>query len=195
YTLNPILLIQLDRMAQKSVDNMLQGIEASKQIPFEKVLFGLGIRFVGETVAKKLARSFGSISALKNADYESLIAVDEIGAVIAKSVLLFFEDPYYLDLVNRLATYGLQMEVSNELMAQGSKLSGLNFVISGVFEKHSRPELKQLIEKNGGKVVGSLSSKTSYLLAGDQMGPSKKAKATSLNITLISEDDFLKMTQ
>ena len=195
YTLNPILLIQLDRMAQKSVDNMLQGIEASKQIPFEKVLFGLGIRFVGETVAKKLARSFGSISALKNADYESLIAVDEIGAVIAKSVLLFFEDPFYLDLVNRLATYGLQMEVSNELMAQGSKLSGLNFVISGVFEKHSRPELKQLIEKNGGKVVGSLSSKTSYLLAGDQMGPSKKAKATSLNITLISEDDFLKMTQ
>ena len=195
YTLNPILLIQLDRMAQKSVDNMLQGIEASKQIPFEKVLFGLGIRFVGETVAKKLARSFGSISALKNADYESLIAVDEIGAVIAKSVLLFFEDPFYLDLVNRLATYGLQMEVSNELMAQGSKLSGLNFVISGVFEKHSRPELKQLIEINGGKVVGSLSSKTSYLLAGDQMGPSKKAKATSLNITLISEEDFLKMIQ
>ena len=195
YTLNPILLIQLDRMAQKSVDNMLQGIEASKQIPFEKVLFGLGIRFVGETVAKKLARSFASISALKNADYESLIAVDEIGAVIAKSVLLFFEDPFYLDLVNRLATYGLQMEVSNELMAQGSKLSGLNFVISGVFEKHSRPELKQLIEINGGKVVGSLSSKTSYLLAGDQMGPSKKTKATSLNITLISEEDFLKMIQ
>ena len=188
-------IVRLDRMAEKSAQNVINGIEKSKEIPFEKVLFGLGIRFVGETVAKKLARSFGSISALKNADYESLIAVDEIGAVIAKSVLLFFEDPFYLDLVNRLATYGLQMEVSNELMAQGSKLSGLNFVISGVFEKHSRPELKQLIEINGGKVVGSLSSKTSYLLAGDQMGPSKKAKATSLNITLISEEDFLKMIQ
>ena len=193
YTLNPLLLIQLDRMAQKSVDNMLNGIEASKQIPFEKVLFGLGIRFVGETVAKKLARSFGSISALRAADYESLIAVDEIGDVIAKSVLAFFEDSYNNELVNRLASYGLQMELSNEFKLQGHKLSGLNFVISGVFETYSRPELKQLIELNGGKVVGSLSSKTSYLLAGDQMGPSKKAKAISLDIPLISVEDFLKM--
>ena len=193
YTLNPLLLIQLDRMAQKSVDNMLNGIEASKQIPFEKVLFGLGIRFVGETVAKKLARSFGSISALRAADYESLIAVDEIGDVIAKSVLAFFEDSYNNELVNRLASYGLQMELSNEFKLQGHKLTGLNFVISGVFETYSRPELKQLIELNGGKVVGSLSSKTSYLLAGDQMGPSKKAKAISLDIPLISVEDFLKM--
>jgi DNA ligase (NAD+) len=193
YTLNPMLLIQLDRMAQKSVDNMLNGIEASKQIPFEKVLFGLGIRFVGETVAKKLARSFGSISALRAADYESLIAVDEIGDVIAKSVLAFFEDSYNNELVNRLASYGLQMELSNEFKLQGHKLTGLNFVISGVFETYSRPELKQLIELNGGKVVGSLSSKTSYLLAGDQMGPSKKAKAISLDIPLISVEDFLKM--
>lgn len=193
YTLNPILLIQLDRMAQKSVDNMLNGIEASKQIPFEKVLFGLGIRFVGETVAKKLARSFGSISALRDADYESLIAVDEIGEVIAKSVLAFFEDSYNNELVNRLVSYGLQMELSSEFKLQGHKLSGLNFVISGVFETYSRPELKELIELNGGKVVGSLSSKTSYLLAGDQMGPSKKAKAISLDIPLISVEDFLKM--
>jgi DNA ligase (NAD+) len=193
YTLNPILLIQLDRMAQKSVDNMLNGIEASKQIPFEKVLFGLGIRFVGETVAKKLARSFGSISALRDADYESLIAVDEIGEVIAKSVLAFFEDSYNNELVNRLVSYGLQMELSSEFKLQGHKLTGLNFVISGVFETYSRPELKELIELNGGKVVGSLSSKTSYLLAGDQMGPSKKVKAISLDIPLISVEDFLKM--
>ena len=193
YTLNPMLLIQLDRMAQKSVDNMLNGIEASKQIPFEKVLFGLGIRFVGETVAKKLARSFGSISALRDADYESLIAVDEIGEVIAKSVLAFFDDSYNNELVNRLVTYGLQMELSSEFKLQGHKLSGLNFVISGVFETYSRPELKQLIELNGGKVVGSLSLKTSYLLAGDQMGPSKKTKAISLDIPLISVEDFLKM--
>lgn len=194
YTLNPIQLIKLDRMAQKSVDNMLNGIEASKQIPFEKVLFGLGIRFVGETVAKKLARSFGSISALRAANYESLIAVDEIGDVIAKSVLAFFEDSYNNELVNRLISYGLQMELSNEFKMQGHKLSGLNFVISGVFETYSRPELKDLIEVNGGKVVGSLSSKTNYLLAGDQMGPSKKAKAISLNIPLISVGDLLKMT-
>ena len=194
YTLNPIQLIKLDRMAQKSVDNMLNGIEASKQIPFEKVLFGLGIRFVGETVAKKLARSFGSISALRTANYESLIAVDEIGDVIAKSVLAFFEDSYNNELVNRLVSYGLQMELSNEFKMQGHKLSGLNFVISGVFETYSRPELKDLIEVNGGKVVGSLSSKTNYLLAGDQMGPSKKAKAISLNIPLISVGDLLKMT-
>src|SRR5210317_744 len=193
YTLNPIQLIKLDRMAQKSVDNMLNGIEASKQIPFEKVLFGLGIRFVGETVAKKLARSFGSISALRAANYESLIAVDEIGDVIAKSVLAFFEDSYNNELVNRLVSYGLQMELTNEFKMQGHKLSGLNFVISGVFETYSRPELKDLIEVNGGKVVGSLSSKTNYLLAGDQMGPSKKAKAISLNIPLISVEDFLKM--
>lgn len=193
YTLNPILLLQLDRMAQKSVDNMLKGIAASKLIPFEKVLFGLGIRFVGETVAKKLARGFGSMTALKKANYESLIALDEIGGVIAKSVLLFFEDPFHMDLVNRLESYGLQMEISNKLKVQGSKLNGVNFVISGVFEKHSRPELKELIEINGGKVVGSLSSKTTYLLAGDQMGPSKKTKAASLNITLISEDAFVEM--
>jgi len=194
YTLNPIQLIKLDRMAQKSVDNMLNGIEASKQIPFEKVLFGLGIRFVGETVAKKLARSFGSISALRAANYESLIAVDEIGDVIAKSVMAFFEDSHNNELVNRLVSYGLQMELSNEFKMQGHKLSGLNFVISGVFETYSRPELKDLIEVNGGKVVGSLSSKTNYLLAGDQMGPSKKAKAISLNIPLISVGDLLKMT-
>lgn len=193
YTLNPILLIQLDRMAQKSVDNMLNGIEASKQIPFEKVLFGLGIRFVGETVAKKLARSFGSISALRAADYKSLIAVDEIGDVIAKSVLAFFEDSYNNELVNRLVENGLQMEVFKEFKMQGHKLSGLNFVISGVFETCSRLELKELIEVNGGRVVGSLSSKTSYLLAGDQMGPSKKAKAISLDIPLISAEDFFKM--
>ena len=193
YTLHPMQLVPLERMAEKSVDNMLKGILASKEIPFEKVLFGLGIRFVGETVAKKLARSFGSMEALINATHEQLIEVDEIGEVIAKSVVSFFQDPDHLTIVKRLMTYGLQMEISEDLQHTGDRLKGLNFVISGVFQKHSRNELKALIETNGGKVVGSLSAKTNYLLAGDQMGPSKKEKALKLNISFLSEEAFLEM--
>lgn len=193
YTLHPMQLVPLERMAEKSVDNMLKGILASKEIPFEKVLFGLGIRFVGETVAKKLARSFGSMEALINATHEQLIEVDEIGEVIAKSVVSFFQDPDHLTIVKRLMTYGLQMEISEDLQHTGDRLKGLNFVISGVFQNHSRNELKALIETNGGKVVGSLSAKTNYLLAGDQMGPSKKEKALKLNISFLSEEAFLEM--
>jgi len=195
YILDPVLVLKLDRMAEKSVENMLQGIEASKQIPYEKVLFGLGIRFVGETVAKKLAKAFVSIEGLMAASYEALLEVDEIGDRIAKSVLAFFEDPYQRDIVLRLSKYGLKLEVVvADISAMSSKLEGFSFVISGVYENYSRPQLKQLIEDHGGKVVGSLSSKTSFLLAGEQMGPSKKDKAAALNIPLLSEDAFKKMT-
>ena len=194
YSLEVESLLRLERMAEKSVENLLLGIEASKKIPFEKVLFGLGIRYVGETVAKKLAFSFGSIEALIEASYESLIAVDEIGDRIAQSVLSFFSDPEQREIVLRLKAHGLQMALDVQTTAQMSDtLKGFNFVISGVFERHSRPELKTLIEKNGGKVVGSLSSKTHYLLAGDQMGPAKKEKALRLEVPMITESDFEEM--
>ena len=194
YTLEAQNLLVLERLAEKSVENMLKGIEASKNIPFEKVLFGLGIRFVGETVAKKLAKAFLNIEALMIADYEALIEVDEIGDRIAKSVLDFFADPHQKEIVLRLQSYGLTMEMEAEILSEhASVLEGLSFVISGVFELHSRPELKQLIEDYGGKVVGSLSAKTNYLLAGDQMGPSKKEKALSLGIQIINEKFFLEM--
>ena len=149
---------------------------------------------MGETVAKKLAFSFGSIEALIEASYESLIAVDEIGDRIAQSVLSFFSDPEQREIVLRLKAHGLQMALDVQTTAQMSDtLKGFNFVISGVFERHSRPELKTLIEKNGGKVVGSLSSKTHYLLAGDQMGPAKKEKALRLEVPMITESDFEEM--
>ncbi len=194
YSLEPSNLLKLDRLAEKSVENMLAGIAASKQIPFEKVLFGLGIRFVGETVAKKLAVAFMSIEGLMNARYESLIAVDEIGDRIAQSVLAFFSDSERRNLVLRLKSYGLQMELDDAKIAtMSSILNGFTFVISGVFERHSRPELKALIEENGGKVVGSLSAKTTYLIAGDQMGTSKRDKAINLGIQMIAETDFEKM--
>jgi DNA ligase (NAD+) len=194
YSLDPAAVLKLDRMAEKSVENILIGIEASKQIPYEKVLFGLGIRFVGETVAKKLAKAFVSIDGLMAASYEALISVDEIGDRIAKSVLEFFKDPYQRGLVLRLAKYGLKLEMlPSDISVQSSKLEGFIFVLSGVYDKYSRPQLKQLIEEHGGKVVGSLSLKTSFLLAGDQMGPSKKDKAAALNIPLLSEVSFIEM--
>ena len=185
-------MLPLERMAEKSADNLLAGIEASKQIPFERVLFALGIRFVGETVAKTLAKHYKSIDALAFASVIDLEQVNEIGIRIAESVVDFFSDPKNQDIVNRLKTYGLQLQISAEKLAsQTEKLKGQIIVVSGVFHSVSRTELKKLIEDNGGKVSSSISSKTSYIVAGDNMGPSKKDKAEKLNIELITEQNFL----
>ena len=192
YILTPAELLPLDRMAEKSVNNLLEGIEASRKVPFEKVLFALGIRFVGETVARKLAKSFGSIEALMAARVEDLVQVDEIGERIAQSVVGFFEDPVKRELVSRLRSYGLRFELEPEQLLTGSELlKGKTFVVSGVFSGLSREELKKRIEDNGGKVAASVSSKTSYLVAGDKMGPSKREKAEKLGVPIISEDEFL----
>ena len=194
YLLKEEQIIPLERMAQKSAENMIKGIEASKQIPFERVLFGLGIRYVGETVAKKLAKHYKTIDALKNASEEELTTVDEIGERIAQSVVSFFASEENIETIERLKNYGVQLEISAEKLAnQTDVLQGNTFVVSGVFTKVSRDELKKLIEDNGGKVSSSISSKTNYVVAGDNMGPSKKAKAESLSVPIISEDDFLQM--
>lgn len=183
---------QLERMAEKSAQNLIEGVETSKSQPFEKVLFALGIRFVGETVAKTLAKHFKNIDNIINADFETLIAADEIGDKIAQSVIDFFNDDVNLSIINRLKGYGLNFEIE-EKEGGSSKLEGLKFVISGVFENYERSELKKLIEQHGGKNVSSLSKNTDYLIAGNNMGPSKKDKATKLNIPMISETDFENM--
>ncbi len=194
YTLKKEDILPLERMAEKSADNLIAGIEKSKEIPFERVLFALGIRYVGETVAKKLAKHFKNIDALASASEEELVNVDEIGERIAWSVVDFFKTESNREIVQRLKGYGVQLEISAEKLAnQTDLLSGNSFVISGVFEKVSRNELKKMIEDNGGKVSSSISSKTNYLVAGDNMGPSKLAKAEKLGTNIISEDDFLKM--
>ena len=194
YDLNVEQVIPLERMAEKSAQNMIDGIQKSTAIPFEKVLYALGIRFVGETVAKKLARHFKSIDQLMRANFETLIAVDEIGDKIAESVLEFFNDLGNIQLVNRLKSYGVQLQISEEeLSGQSDKLKGLIFVVSGVFQQMSRNELKKAIEDNGGKVSTSISKKTNYLIAGDQMGPSKKAKAENLGVAMISEEELIVM--
>ena len=196
YELTKEQVMPLERMADKSATNMIIGIEASKIIPFEKVLFALGIRFVGETVAKKLARHYKNIDALMDADYEELIAVDEIGERIAKSILLFFSDKGNCILIDRMKSYGLNLAIDESLLAdQTEKLKDKVFVVSGVFHVLSRNELKKSIEDNGGKVTGSISKKTSFIIAGDSMGPSKKEKAESLGIPMISEQDYLSMVQ
>lgn len=189
YTLKFEEVVELERMADKSVNNMLAGIEASKKVPFEKVLFGLGIRFVGETVAKKIAKAFKNIDAILAASYDDLIAVDEIGEKIALSIQEFALNPTNLELVERLKLYGLQMQII-ESKNITDKLKGLSIVISGVFTKFSRNELKKLIEENGGKNVSSISAKTSYLVAGENMGPAKLEKAQKLGVKIISESDF-----
>ncbi|WZL89156.1 NAD-dependent DNA ligase LigA [Salinimicrobium sp. 3283s] len=195
YELKKEQILPLERMAEKSAENLINGIENSKQIPFERVLFALGIRYVGETVAKKLAKEFKNIDALKNANQQELENVDEIGERIAESVVEFFADEENLKNVERLKGYGLQLEISAEKLAgQTNKLEGQTFVVSGVFEM-SRNDLKKLIEDNGGKVSGSISSKTSYVVAGENMGPSKLAKAESLQIPIIDEKKFLKMIE
>ncbi|WP_044398697.1 NAD-dependent DNA ligase LigA [Lacinutrix sp. Hel_I_90] len=194
YSLTKEQVMPLERMAEKSADNLIQGIEASKQIPFERVLFAIGIRFVGETVAKKLAKHYKSIDALANASVENLEKVDEIGVKIAESVVAFFSLEAHQLAIQRLKDYGLQLAVSDEVLAnQTNKLEGKSFVVSGVFETISRDELKKLIENNGGKNVASISSKTDFVVAGDKIGPSKKEKAEKLKIPLISETDFLKI--
>jgi DNA ligase (NAD+) len=193
YTLTVKELLPLDRMAQKSAENLVNGVLASKSIPFERVLFGLGIRYVGETVAKKLAKHYKTITALMNASEEALIIVDEIGVKIAESVVAFFAKAEHLSLIERLQSYGVQLEISADKLAnQSDVLAGNSFVVSGVFEM-PRNDLKKLIEDNGGKVSSAISAKTSYVVAGDKMGPSKLEKATSLGVTLISEAQFLEM--
>lgn len=193
YILEKEQLLPLERMAEKSAQNIINGIEASKKIPFERVLFGLGIRFVGRTVAQKLATHYHSIDNLRKATKEDLMNVDEIGVRIAESVAVFFDTEENVEIIDRLKKYGVQLEIKQEdLEDKTDKLKGMNFVVSGVFEM-SRDELKELIEKNGGKVTGSISSKTNYVVAGENMGPSKKSKAESLNVPIISEEDFLKM--
>jgi DNA ligase (NAD+) len=194
YDLRVEQVIPLERMAEKSAQNMVAGIEKSKEIPFEKVLFALGIRFVGETVAKKLAKHFKSIDNLMTADFETLIAVDEIGDRIAQSIIDFSNDLGNIQLIDRLKSYGVQLQVSAEsLENQTDKLQGNIFVVSGVFHQMSRNELKKAIEDNGGKVSSSISKKTNYIVAGDNMGPSKLAKAQDLGIPIISEQDFIDM--
>ncbi len=191
YTLTVSDVLPLERMAQKSAENLVNGVQASVQIPFERVLFGLGIRYVGETVAKKLAKHYKNIDSIIVASVEELVAVDEIGIKIAESVVAFFAKAENKEIVQRLKLYGVQLEISADKLAnQTNTLAGKTFVVSGVFEM-PRNELKKLIEDNGGKVGSSISSKTSFLVAGDKMGPSKLAKAEKLGIKIISEQDFL----
>ena len=185
-----------DGSRQKSAQRVVDGIAASRQVPFERVVFALGIRFVGETSARLLARKFKNIDALANASLQELMDVDGIGEVIAKSVITYFHNPANVEIVNRLHAYGLQMQLSNEQMqAQDTKLEGKSIVISGVFTRHSRDEYKRIIEENGGKNVGSISGKTSFILAGDNMGPAKLQKAEKLGVPIIDEDTFLKMIE
>ena len=194
YELTADRIIHLDRMAEKSADNLIKGVQASKDVPFERVLFGLGIRYVGETVAKKLAKHYKSIEALSKATLEDLEQVDEIGIKIAESVVDFFSKEANVQLVSRLILYGLQLQLSEEALSnQSTQLEGMRFVVSGVFETVSRDELKALIDSKGGKVVSSISAKTSYVVAGANMGPSKRSKAESLQVPIISEQAFLEM--
>ncbi|MBQ4914901.1 NAD-dependent DNA ligase LigA [Maribacter sp. MMG018] len=194
YDLTKEQVLPLERMAEKSADNLIKGVLDSVKVPFERVLFALGIRYVGETVAKKLAKAYKNIDALMAATVEELVTVDEIGERIAESVVSFFQNDKNQEAVARLKAHGIQFELSaDKLKNQTEVLKGLTFVVSGVFTSVSRDELKKLIEDNGGKVGSSISSKTSYLVAGDKMGPSKRAKAEKLNIPIISEQDFLQM--
>jgi DNA ligase (NAD+) len=187
-------LLHLERMAEKSANNLIEGIEASKSVPFERVLYAIGIRHVGETTAKKIAKKVKSLEALMGLTKEQLLETNEVGEVIADSIADFFADEKNKKIIHRLQKAGLQFELSEEQQQAGSdKLKDLTFVISGVFNKHSRDQLKDLIEFNGGKNSGSISGKTSYLLAGDNMGPEKLKKAEKLGVKIISEDDFEKM--
>lgn len=196
YYLKEEQLLQLERMAQKSVQNILNGIEESKKVPFERVLFALGIRHVGETVARKLAAAFKNIDLLIMANKEQLLQVSEIGEKIADSIISFFADRKNIEIINRLKSKGLNFEIKEDAsVTMSNKLEGKTFVVSGVFTKFSRDELKKLIEQNGGKNVGSVSAKTDYLIAGENIGPAKLEKAEKLGITIISEDDFIKMLE
>jgi len=195
YNLKKEQIVPLERMAEKSAANIIEGIEASKKVPFERVLFALGIKHVGETTAKKLAFSFKSLDGLiRGAQLEKLLEIPDIGEVVAQSIIDYFADADNQHIIKTLQHKGLQFELGAEQIAAFSdKLAGKTFVVSGVFTKHSRDEIVNLIEKNGGKNTGSVSAKTSYIVAGENMGPSKLEKAKKLNVAIISEDDFLKM--
>lgn len=193
YELKKEQIIPLERMAEKSAENLIKGIEKSKSVPFERVLYALGIRYVGETVAKKLAKHYKSIDAIAQASIMDLILVDEIGDKIAQSVVQFFENQENIKIIERLKQYGVQLESGEEATLVSEKLKGKTFVVSGVFELFSRDELKKAIEDNGGKVGSSISSKTDYVIAGDNMGPSKLEKANQLKIPILTELIFKEM--
>jgi DNA ligase (NAD+) len=194
YDLKKEQLLPLERMAEKSADNLIEGIEASKKVPFERVLFAIGIRHVGETTAKKIARKVKSINVLMNSTKEELLAIDEVGEIIADSIAEHFSQPENKKIIDRLIAKGLQFELSEDQQQGGSdKLKDMTIVISGVFEKHSRDQYKEMIELNGGKNSSSISKKTSFVLAGDNMGPEKLKKAESLGVKILNEDDFLKL--
>lgn len=194
YTLKSEDLLKLEGWREKSVSNLLQSLEESKQVPFERVLYGLGIRYVGETVAKRLSTAFHTIEELEKAPFEALVETNEIGDRIARSIVDYFANAKNRELIARLKSYGLQLAVSEEKLANRTeKLAGSTFVISGTFTKHSRDEYKAMIEQHGGKNSGSVSAKTHYILAGDNMGPAKLEKAQKLGVKIINEDDFLNM--
>lgn len=192
YVLTVNQILPLERMAQKSAENLVNGVQKSKEVPFERVLYALGIRYVGETVAKKLAKHYKTIDAIRNASLMDLILVDEIGEKIAQSVIEFFDNPENVRIIERLKQYGVQMELVEVFNPNATdKLAGKTFVVSGVFEKFSRDDLKKAIEDNGGKVGSSISAKTDYVVAGDNMGPAKLEKANQLKIPIITEIEFL----
>ncbi|HEU4496880.1 MAG TPA: NAD-dependent DNA ligase LigA [Flavobacterium sp.] len=196
YELTVEQVVPLERMAQKSAENLVSGIAKSKEIPFERVLFALGIRYVGETVAKKLAKHYRNIDSLANASLMDLVLVDEIGERIAQSVVEFFGNPENQIIIQRLRDYGVQLEAKTTANPDATdKLAGKTFVVSGVFEKFSRDGLKKAIEDNGGKAGSSISAKTDYVVAGENMGPAKLEKAVKLKVAIISEDDFIKMIE
>lgn len=196
YQLKKLQLVRLERFAEKSADNLIKSINASKQVPFQRVLFALGIRYVGETVAKRLAEHFQNIDNLAAASFEELVKAEEIGEIIAQSILKYFQDERNRTIVEKLKDAGLQFAIKeNDFQPVSDKLKGLSIIISGVFENHSREELKQMIEQHGGKNVTSISKNTSYLLAGDKIGPSKLENAQKLGVPLLSEEDFIKMIQ
>ena len=194
YELNYPVLTSLDRFAEKSAQRILAGLEASKSVPFERVVFALSIPFVGEIVARRLARSLRDIDTLMSADRESLVTIDDIGEKIAESVVDFFAEPSNRELVERLRSHGLTMSMpEQEQQAAGDSLAGKTIVISGTFSHHSRDEYKALIESHGGKNSGSISKKTDFILAGENMGPAKLEKAAKLGVRIVNEDEFLQM--
>lgn len=196
YSLKSEDISPIERMGEKSAQNIIDGIKASLNVPFERVVYAIGIRFVGETVAKKLAFAFKNIDNLISATKEELIAVDEIGERIAESVISYFSEPRNIELIEKLRDVGVQMQLSEERISQFSDtLKGLSIVISGTFEKHSRDEYKAMIEQHGGKNTSSVSAKTDYILAGDNMGPAKLEKAQKLGVKIINENDFLSMVE
>lgn len=192
YTLHFDQIYNLERMAEKSANNLLKSIEASKNVPFERVLFALGIRFVGETVAKKLAEHFGAIEKLQYATFEDLIAVDEIGDKIAESIILYFQKIENIEIIEKLKQSGVQFEAEKKELTS-NRFEGMSFVVSGVFSTFSRDELKKSIEDNGGKNVGSISAKTTYVVAGENMGPAKLEKATKLGVKILTENEFIQL--